>query len=80
MNSQYIMSVLCEEYEKQMHEAIMQKVLMNGQVVDMLDKPRFDRIRDKCNKMHKIFYEGDQLSQFEMDIERMYVADKVEKH
>lgn len=30
--------------------------------------------------MHKIFYNGDPLTDLEVDIERMYVADKHEKY
>lgn len=42
VNSQYVQSVVCEEYEKNMHEAILQKVVMNGSVVSLLDKPKHD--------------------------------------
>ncbi len=79
VNSQYVQSVVCEEFEKQMHEAIMQKVLMNGSVVSLIDKPKHDQIREKVDKLHKIFYQGDPLTEFELDVERMYVNEKHEK-
>ena len=36
INSQFIQTVTCEEYEKQMYEAILQKQVMNGSVVDLI--------------------------------------------
>lgn len=62
-----------------MHEAILQKVIMNGSVVSLLDKPKHDKIRERVSKLHKTFYQGDELTNFEQDIERMYVNDKYEK-
>jgi hypothetical protein len=47
---------VCEEYEKPMHEAIMQKVIMNGSVVSLLDKAKHDKIRERVAKLHKTFY------------------------
>jgi hypothetical protein len=35
--------VVCEEFEKPMLEAILQKVVMNGQVVSLIDKPKHDQ-------------------------------------
>lgn len=62
-----------------MCEAILQKVVMNGSVVSLLDKPKHDQIRERVSKLHKVFYQGDELTAFEQDIERMYVNDKHEK-
>ena len=52
---------------------------MNGQVVSLMDKPRHDRIRTRIGQLQSVFYNGDVLSDFEQDIERMYVNDKHEK-
>jgi hypothetical protein len=52
---------------------------MNGQVVSLMDKPRQDRIRTRIGQLQSVFYNGDVLSDFEQDIERMYVNDKHEK-
>lgn len=30
LNSQYVMTIICEEYEKNLYEGYMSKVLMNG--------------------------------------------------
>ena len=62
-----------------MLEAILQKVVMNGQVVSLIDKPKHDQIRDKVARLHSVFYSGDKLTDFEQDIERMYVNEKHEK-
>lgn len=45
VNSQYVQSVVSEEFEKQMNEAVLQKVVMNGSVVSLLDKVKEDRIK-----------------------------------
>ena len=65
VNSQFVQSVVCEEFEKPMHEAILQKVVMNGSVVPLIEKVKHDEIRDKVNKLHSVFYNGDQLTAFE---------------
>lgn len=62
-----------------MCEAILQKVIMNGSVVGLLEKSKHDQIRERVEKLHKVFYQGDELTNFEQDIERMYVNDKAEK-
>lgn len=36
-------------------------------------------IKSKCEKLHKVFYTGDQLTDLEIDIERMYVGAKHDK-
>lgn len=63
-----------------MYEAILQKVVMNGSVVSMLDKPKEEEIKARAKKLQGVFYQGDPLTDFETDIERMYVAAKMEKH
>lgn len=45
INSQYIHSVFCEEYEKNMIENVAQKIVMNGSVPSIMDKPKHDRIK-----------------------------------
>lgn len=57
----------------------MQKEIINGSVVPLIDKPKHDKIRSKNKKLHKIFYEGDQLTDLEVDIERMYINAKHDK-
>ena len=63
-----------------MYEAILQKVIMNGSVPSMLDKPKEDAIREQVKKLQQVFYFGDPLTDLEVDIERMYISDKLEKH
>lgn len=52
---------------------------MNGSVVAMIDKAKHDEIRDKTRKLHNVFYNGDEQTELELDIERMYVNAKSEK-
>ena len=40
INTQYIHSIFCEEYEKNMLDAIAQKQVMNGSVPEILMKPK----------------------------------------
>lgn len=62
-----------------MYAETMQKRVMNGSVVPLLEKPKHDAILEKTNKMHSVFYDGDKLSDLEMDIERQYLGQKVTK-
>ena len=58
----------------------MKKKVMNGSVVPILEKPNHDSISEKCGDLVNVFYRGDKLSPLELDIERMYIAEKLEKH
>lgn len=53
---------------------------MNGSVVPLLDKPRHDKIKKKAKELNQVFYFGDKLSDFEVDVERMYISQKMEKY
>ena len=44
VNSQYIHSAVCEEYEKNLIGNICQKRIMNGSVPSIFDKPVADKI------------------------------------
>ena len=57
----------------------MQKRVMNGQVVPMLEKPKHDAIVNKIDQMKDIFYNGDKMTDLELDIERQYLATKWQK-
>ena len=57
-----------------MYAEAMQKKVMNGSVVPMLEKPKHDEIQAKLDKLFDVFYFGDKLSSIELDIERQYLA------
>lgn len=57
-----------------MYTEVMKKRVMNGSVVPMLEKPRHDAINKKLDKLTKTFYDGDQLTPIEIDIERQYMS------
>ena len=80
VNSQYLHSVFCEEYQKNLFEALCQKQIMNGSVPSIIDKPKEDNIRKQGRDLQDVFYKGDKLSPLEYDIERMYISEKMEKH
>lgn len=52
---------------------------MNGQVVSLVDYNEHEALRKKADKIYDIFYNGDKLSGFERDVERRYLAAKLEK-
>ena len=54
----------------------MQKQVMNGSVVPMIEKPRHDEIKAKVNEWISTFYNGEKLTPFEYDLERQYVNEK----
>ena len=72
-------SIYFEDYEKNMYAEAMQKRVMNGSVVPLLEKPKHDAIEQKLRKLFKVFYQGDDLTPLELDIERQYIAHKYQK-
>mmetsp|Transcript_22847 Transcript_22847/g.28352 ORF Transcript_22847/g.28352 Transcript_22847/m.28352 type:complete len:141 (+) Transcript_22847:256-678(+) len=79
INTQFLHSIYFEDYEKNMYTEVMQKRVMNGSVVPLLEKPRHDAINEKIEKLTKTFYVGDELSDLEIDIERQYLSQKFQK-
>jgi hypothetical protein len=80
INSQYIMSLFSEEYEKNVYDAYVNKVLLNGQVVSLGDYNEYVGTKKTCDKLVKIFYQGEELTEFELDLEKIYLAEKLTKH
>ena len=54
--------------------------MMNGSVVSFLEKPKIDQINEKLNKYISMFYVGEQLTDYELDVERQYLSKKYLKH
>lgn len=75
----YVISRFSEEYEKNMYDAVFEKLLVCGRVEFMEDKPYFDEIRSKIDSLVSTFYNGDKLSPFEREIERTYLILKQNK-
>lgn len=46
----------------------------------MIEKPKHDKIVDETNSWVKVFYQGEPLTDLEIDIQRMYLNAKVLKH
>lgn len=68
VNTQFIHAVVTEDYEKNMIDYTMQKRVMNGSVPSSLDLPKQKVIEEKIAALHKVFYEGDPLTEFEQDL------------
>jgi len=45
INSQFLHSIFTEPYEKPLLGYAMQKLVMNGSVVPMLEKPKYEEIK-----------------------------------
>jgi hypothetical protein len=58
----------------------MQKRVMNGSVVSQLDKPKLEETAEKCDEYYDMFYNGEKLSEFEQDVQRIYLSNKLQKH
>ena len=52
LNTQFLHSMYFEDYEKNMYAESMQKKVMNGSVVPMLDKPKHDAIEKSLGELH----------------------------
>lgn len=68
-----------EEYEKQLYDAFLSKVVCNGSMVSMIDYPKQEKIRQQVNDIISVFYNGDPLTPFESDIEKRYISEKLTK-
>lgn len=58
----------------------MNKRVMNGSVVSSIDLPKAREINQKCQYWNDVFYHGDPLSDFEKDLQRIYLSNKASKH
>jgi hypothetical protein len=53
---------------------------MNGSVPSSSDLTAHNELRRQVKQWKKVFYYGDELSPLELDIERMYLQKKIDKH
>lgn len=73
------MSVFCEEFEKNMYDAYLGKVLLNGQVPRLGDYNAHEKVREQADALVHAFYHGLPLSNFEKDVEKKYLSLKAMK-
>ena len=69
-----------QPYEKNMIEEVLKKRVMNGSVVSLIDKPKHDAITESSSALVNVFYNGDLLTPYEIELERMYIDAKLTKH
>jgi hypothetical protein len=69
-----------QDYEKPMIEEILKKRIMNGSVVSLIDKTKHDQLTEQTAALANIFYNGDPLTPYEIELERMYIDAKLTKH
>ena len=58
----------------------MKKRVMNGSVVSLIDKPKHDQLTAQTAALADVFYNGDKLTPYEVELERMYIDAKLTKH
>ena len=80
VNSQFMHALVCEDYEKNMIDEVLQHKVMNGSVVSSMDLPIVYRVNEELQKWVDVFYNGDKLSEFELDLQRIYLANKLQKY
>lgn len=80
ITTQFLHSMWTQPYEKNMIEEILKKRVMNGSVVPLIDKPKHEAIVEKTEALFDVFHNGDKLSPYEIELERMYVDAKLTKH
>ena len=64
----------CQPYEKNLIEEVLKKRVTNGSVISMLDKPKHDELVEKTQEKVDMFYFGEKLTPFELDVERIYLT------
>ncbi len=60
--------MVCEDYEKNLIEEILQKRIMNGSVPSSIEEKIHAEIKEKTDYWAKVFYEGFPLTDFEIDV------------
>jgi len=80
VNTQFLHSMWCEEYEKNMLEECMKKKVMNGSVPAMADTPKVNEVDKELSYWREVFYNGVPMTPFETDVQRIYLSQKVLKH
>ena len=80
LNTTFLHSIYTEEHEKPMIEQAMQKQVMNGSVVPLLEKPKHDEIKADLKKWFSTFYNGEKLTRYEKDLESQYLLVKFQKN
>jgi len=79
LDTGYFISRFFEEYEKPMYDAVLSKTILSGRIEFMEDRDEFELLKQKVNKLVKVFYDGDPLSPLEREIERSYIILKLQK-
>ena len=79
IGTDYWLSVFLEDYEKNVIDGVLEKVIVSGRVPFLEDYDYFKTAKEKVDRLWKVFYEGDEMTPFEREIERMYLLIKQEK-
>lgn len=80
ITTQFLYAMWTQDYEKPMIEEILKKRIMNGSVVSLIDKPKHDQLTEQTAALADVFYNGEQLTPYETELERIYIDAKLTKH
>ena len=73
LDSGYWISSHFEDFEKNMIDSMMDKLILCGRVPLIEDLEEYNSLQKKINILINKFYFGDELSDFEREIERLYL-------
>jgi hypothetical protein len=76
IDTAYWISCFFEDYEKNVIDSVLEKVIVSGRVVQSEDIILYEELRNKAESLMRIFYDGDLMTPFEREIERMYLTMK----
>lgn len=79
IDTKYIMSICLEPYFKAVLDQYLQKVLVNGRTIPLNDLKKYEVIKKKVLNLFRMFFYGDQITLYERQIEKKYLAEKQKK-
>ena len=80
INTQYMMSCNLEKHFKPFLDTVLDKVVMNGDVVPMKDSKKDEKLKSKAKSLYRRFFYGDDVSALELVIEKSYLGSKQVKN
>ncbi len=80
INSQFILNVMLEDYQKPFLDEVSKKQVMNGDTVLMKDHQKEKELHAKIVNLHNQFYFGQEMTPLERQVEKDYLGLKIEKY
>jgi hypothetical protein len=80
INTQYVMGCNLENHFKPFLDTVLDKIVMNGDVVPMKDSKKDEKLKSHAKSLYRRFFYGDNLSKMEIVIEKQYLLGKQVKN